>query len=173
MRNKKLPENKKPVLKIVGISFFAVFAFYASSATAQETIPVTGGNASGSNGSVSYTVGQVVYQTYTENGIYIMEGVQQPYEIFIISSIEEAEGIELSFLAYPNPATDHFILTVENIDLAGITFQMYDIKGSILNTGIIESQETRIETENLVSATYFVKILQNDKEVKTFKIIKN
>jgi hypothetical protein len=31
---------------------------------AQEALSVTGGNASGSGGSVSYTIGQVAYQTH-------------------------------------------------------------------------------------------------------------
>ena len=32
----------------------------------QQTIPASGGNATGSGGSVSYTVGQVTYQTLKE-----------------------------------------------------------------------------------------------------------
>ena len=36
---------------------------------AQEAIPATGGEASGSGGTVSYTVGQVAYITNTTNNI--------------------------------------------------------------------------------------------------------
>lgn len=68
---------------------------------AQEKIIATGGDASGSGGSVSYSVGQVTYQTHIGTNGSVSEGVQQPYEISIITGIDEAEGINLTVLAYP------------------------------------------------------------------------
>ncbi|MEN8230679.1 MAG: T9SS C-terminal target domain-containing protein, partial [Bacteroidota bacterium] len=91
---------------------------------AQEAIPATGGNASGSGGSVSYTVGQVTYQTHSGTSGSIAEGVQQPYEIWVVTDIEEAAGINLSVNAYPNPVTDHLILTVEDLKLSTLSFQL-------------------------------------------------
>jgi len=48
---------------------------------AQESVNAAGGNASGSGGTVSYTVGQVVYTTKTGTNGSVAEGVQQAYEI--------------------------------------------------------------------------------------------
>jgi hypothetical protein len=62
---------------------------------AQEVIPAVGGNASGSGGSVSYSVGQVAYQTHTGTNGSVVEGVQQPYEISVLTAIEEAKNINL------------------------------------------------------------------------------
>ncbi len=55
----------------------------------QEAVTATGGEASGSNGTVSYTVGQVGYSVKTGGGGSVLEGVQQPYEIFIVGVDEE------------------------------------------------------------------------------------
>ena len=45
---------------------------------AQESVNATGGDASGSGGSVSYSVGQITYQTHTGINGSVAEGVQQP-----------------------------------------------------------------------------------------------
>ena len=48
---------------------------------AQEAVATAGGDASGTNGNVSYTVGQVVYTTNTGTTGSVAQGVQQPFEI--------------------------------------------------------------------------------------------
>ena len=63
---------------------------------AQEAIPASGGDASGSGGSVSYSIGQVVYQTHTCTSGSVAEGVQQSFEILVVTAIEEAKGVTLS-----------------------------------------------------------------------------
>jgi len=60
---------------------------------AQESVTASGGNASGAGGTVSYSVGQVVYKTNTGSNGSEAQGVQQPYEISVIIGIEEAKYI--------------------------------------------------------------------------------
>jgi len=140
---------------------------------AQTSVNVTGGNASGSGGSASYSVGQFVYQTHTGTSGSVSEGVQQPYEISVVTGLEEAKGINLSVSAYPNPATDYLTLKVKDFELSNLHFQLYDMSGKLLRSEKITGNQTSIVMSNLVPATYFVKVIQNNKEVKTFKIIKN
>ena len=160
------------VIKIIIIAMLQ-WGFGIQELQAQEATSATGGNASGGNGSVSYTVGQVVYTTNTNTAGTVSQGVQQPYEIFIITSIEEAKGITLQCSAYPNPTSDFLTLKVENVELSTFIFQLYDVSGKLLENKKIESNETSIFMKNLVPSNYFLKILENNKELKTFKIIKN
>ena len=141
---------------------------------AQEAIPATGGNASGTGGTVSYSVGQVVYSTNTgvANGS-VAQGVQQPFEISVITGFEEIIGIKLVFIAYPNPTTDFLTLKVENYDNTNLSYQLFDLNGKLLENKKLEGNETTISMKNLVPATYFLKVNQGVNEVKTFKIIKN
>ena len=46
------------------------------------------------------------------------------------------------------------------------------MQGKLLQNEKITGNETSIVMNNLVPATYFVKVIQSKKEVKTFKIIK-
>jgi len=151
---------------------------------AQTCVNATGGNASGSEGSASYSVGQVAYQTHTGTSGSMSEGVQQPYEISIVTGLEGVKGINLSVSAYPNPTTDYLTLEVQEFELSNLHFQLYDMNGKLLQSEKITGNQTSIVMINLVSATYFVKVytvggndhtvvIQNNKEVKSFKIIKN
>lgn len=70
---------------------------------AQESINASGGNASGSGGSVSYSVGQATYQTHTGTNGSVVEGVQHPYEILVVTAIEEDIGITFRFRLIPTP----------------------------------------------------------------------
>lgn len=54
---------------------------------AQTSVNATDGDVSGSGGSVSYSVGQVVYTTHTGTSGSVAEGVQQPYEISVVTGL--------------------------------------------------------------------------------------
>ena len=140
---------------------------------AQNVIPASGGNASGSGGSASYTIGQMVYTTHTGTNGSVAQGVQQPFEISVVSAIEEAKGITLECAVYPNPATDILTLKVENVDLSTLTFQLYDMQGKLLESKKVEGRLTNIGMSNLAPANYFLKVTEGNKELRTFKIVKN
>ena len=143
---------------------------------AQESVNATGGNASGSGGSASYSVGQVVYTTNIGTNGSVAQGVQQPYEISVVTGLEEAKGINLTVSAYPNPTTDYLTLEVDastTLSIQSMAYQLYDMQGKLLQNEKITSNQASIVMSNLVPATYFVKVIQGNKEVKTFKIIKN
>jgi len=139
---------------------------------AQEAIPATGGNALGSDGSISYTVGQIVYTNNTGTNGSSSQGVQQPFEISTITGLEEARDITLQCIVYPNPATDYLKLKVENYKTANLTYQLYNTEGKLLETQKINGAETSIAMGNLVPSVYFLKVIDNHKEIKTFKVIK-
>ncbi len=161
MKHKKL---KLSVVLLLGLGLTGL--------QAQESVNATGGNASGSGGSVSYSVGQVAYQTHTGASGSVAEGVQQPYEISVVTGLEKTKGINLSVSAYPNPTTDFLELKVESEKLKDLSFQLFDMNGKLLQSEKITSNQTSIVMSNLVSGIYFVKVIQVNKEIKTFKIIK-
>jgi len=159
--------------KIILCAFF-LLGFALTGLQAQEAALSSGGDASGSGGSASYSIGQVVYTTNIGSNGSSAQGVQQPYEISIVTGIDEVEGVTLQYSTFPNPTTDLITLKVETISLLNLNYSLYDINGQLFENRKIESNETSISMENLVPAIYFLKIFDNSKkEVKTFKIIKN
>lgn len=171
-KQKKL-KVERGKLKVIGVIALLTFAFSLSTVSAQTSVNATGGDALGSGGSASYSVGQVVYTTNTGTTGTLEQGVQQPYEISVVTGLEEVKGINLSLSAYPNPTTDFLQLEVESEKLKDLSFQLYDMNGKLLQSEKITGNQTSIVMSNLLPATYFVKVNQSNKEVKTFKIIKN
>ena len=140
--------------------------------SAQEVMPASGGNAVGGGGSASYTVGQLMYRTNTGVSGSIAEGVQQPYEISTITGIEEAIGIILVSSVFPNPVTDILTLRVEDYDNMKLSYQLFDLNGRLMENKKVTGSETIINMVRFSAGTYFLKIVDNNQDVKTFKIIK-
>jgi hypothetical protein len=145
---------------------------YIASAQGQGTIPATGGNATGTGGSASYTVGQFTYSTLSGTNGTVAQGVQQPYEISVVTTVENAKGINLECTVYPNPTRGLIKLIVESIDFDNLRFRLFDLNGILLQDKKVENRETEISMDNLTSSVYFLKVIKNNMEVKVFKIVK-
>ena len=139
---------------------------------AQETVPATGGDATGSGGSSSYSVGQVVYTTNTGTNGSVAQGVQQPYEISIAAGIEVTE-INLELITYPNPTNNALTLNIGNYNNEVLTYQLYDMQGKLLDSKQVVNNNTTIGIQNLPTSTYLLNVLGNNALIKTFRIIKN
>ena len=140
-----------------------------SMAFAQENTLTTGGNVSTKSGSISYSVGQVLYTTNSGTMLSVAQGVQQPFEISVI----QGKIIDITCVAYPNPTIDILKLNVDNFQFYTLYYQLYDILGRLIEHKRITSKETLITTKSLMQATYVLKITDNGNIFKTFKIIKN
>ena len=156
------------LLSTVLLLFFGMFGLQA-----QQVVTSSGGNSSGSGGTVSYTLGQIVYTTNTGTNGSVAQGVQQSYEISEVTGIEEALGISLEMVVYPNPATDFIKLNIKNYEVQNLRYQLYNTNGSLIKDNRVEGNETSIEMSSLLPATYFLKVTDKKIIVKTFKIIKN
>lgn len=137
---------------------------------AQESPTATGGEATGTGGTASYSVGQVVYTTATGTNGSIAQGVQQPYEISTTVGINET-AINLALSVYPNPTTNYLTLKVE--DNSNLSYQLYDLQGKVIENKKVVANSTIVKMEGLPKAIYFLNVTKNNKSVKTFKIIKN
>jgi hypothetical protein len=139
---------------------------------AQQTPIVSGGEATGSGGSFSYSIGQIVYTTNTGTGGSVTQGVQQPFEISVATGIE-TNTINLDLSVHPNPTSSYLKLKIENLELENVSYQLHDMQGRVIESGIVSNNVTNINLEEQPKATYFLKVTENNQNVKTFKVIKN
>ena len=149
-----------------------IFLFCLGGIQAQDAILTSGGDASGSGGSFSYSVGQIVYTTIIDSNGSMAQGVQQPFEISAVLGVDDLLGINLSLVAYPNPTTDFLNLTIANLNYKNLSYQLFDINGRLLAQKKLENNSSEITMKQFPSAMYFLKIFNNQKLVKLFKIIK-
>lgn len=158
--------------KYLQFSFVLLLGFGLTGLQAQENFNTTGRNALGAGGSVSYSIGQIFYTTNSGTNGSVAQGVQQVYDISLVSTIENAKGINLTVTIYPNPTIDYLILSINEFDISNLSYQLYDINGKIIQSEKIMGNQTSIVMSNYLPATYFLRVIQGDKEVKMFKIIK-
>lgn len=154
------------------IALLAAGLLWAGLAQAQESTNASGGDATGSGGTVAYSVGQVVYTTNTGTNGSVAQGVQQSFEIYTTAGIEELD-INLELSAYPNPTTDFLTLSIGNDNFGELTYQLIDLQGKLIETKPLTSNSKNIRMENLPKSTYFLKVSNHQTTLKTFKIIKN
>lgn len=151
--------------------FFLCSFFFVLSGNAQQSLNASGGNGIGTGGSFSYTVGQIDYVSATGTNGSISQGVQQPFEIFTLGT-DNFPSIQLEVIVYPNPTTDNVNLSITNLSIDNLYFELYDILGKTIAKQKIISNETQISMENLSAGNYFIVVNENNKNLKTFKIIK-
>ena len=157
--------------KIYITLFFCALAF---TAFCQTGVVTAGGTASGSGGSATYTVGQIADQRMEAGGKYIIEGVQQPYEIQTVG-INNYPGIQLEAVLYPNP-TAHFVqLKISNFEIPphGLKAQLFDKSGKLLQVFDVQELLTQMDLSEYPSATYQLRIMDDKQLLKTFQIVKN
>ena len=162
-------------MKVKRLDFFItiLMVFGISGLQAQISLPAAGGNVSGSGGSLSYTLGQVVYVPISDaSGNSIEPGIQQAYELFIVSANENDLKIGAEIRTYPNPANDYLIIQLQDDLKQDYSLAIYNIKGELRKMIKLEKNETKITMEEYVPSVYFIKVFRKNEIVKTFKIIK-
>jgi hypothetical protein len=159
------------MMKKMTMMALLIFGVFTSTAQAQQSINAAGGDAQGSGGSVSYTIGQIDYTCYEGLGGTVNQGVQQLNELSEYLEINFPE-IKLEMVIYPNPTTDLVNLKIENDKTEYLSYALFDMQGRQVATNTITQNETQIQMKHLASAIYLLSVFDKNKLLKTFKIIK-
>lgn len=144
----------------------------SSSLISQNEVVSSGADVKSQAGSVSYSVGQVNYIAIEENGNIINEGMQQPYEIYNVSSVSDERNIDY-ITVYPNPAYDKLTIELKGSQSGSLSCQLFDLKSNLLRSIDLNFQQTDLMLNELAAGTFIVEIKQDEKIIQTYKIIKN
>lgn len=136
----------------------------------QQNTVATGGTATGTNGSVTYSIGQIDYSNASSADGSTNEGLQQPFEFFD----PDASLTELNWGAslYPNPTMDQVILQFENIPESA-NYHLYDLNGKLLLSDAIHSKETVLDIRSFAAGSYLLEMTAPSKSTSTIQIIKH
>lgn len=164
--------NQKLLFQKKSLSIFFFLLLLPTFLFAQQASVAAGGNAIGTNGSSSYSIGQVVYASTNGNNGFLTQGVQQPFEISVVLDVKQDIAINVQFNAYPNPTTNTLLLKSENSADSILNYQLSDESGKLIFNKKISEVEMVIPMDYLASGIYFLSILEKNAVIKTFKIIK-
>jgi hypothetical protein len=152
--------------------FFLIALFISSiSSQAQESVNASGGVDKGSGGTVSFSVGQMVYTTDSKEAGAVVQGIQRPYKI-TTTDIKKLDNT-ISFKAYPNPSSDDLFLEMNAFRNEKLSYQLYDMQGKLIMTNSIEVPKTQINMRALAVGAYVIHIYDSKNQaIQTIQIIK-
>ena len=157
--------------KIIFVFCFLLAAF--ANSMAQQVIAAAGETFSNENMSISWTLGEVVIDTYVGDNMIVTQGFHQPG--YIVTAIESFEYRKFEISLYPVPAND-----ILHIDIAGerkfdLNYTITDLAGKIIRTGIIEKDNAnhQVDVSGLATGNYYLRVYRKDgKQQSTYQIQK-
>jgi len=139
---------------------------------AQDAIVSSCQDVVGNGGSLSYSVGQLACSCKEGTNGTLTEGVQQPYEISILTGVEEVKSGTIKCMVYPNPVSNFLIIKTGNYEEMDLAYQLYTSNGKLIEAKRTTGKETYVTLNNLLPAPYLLQVCLDHKVLKVFKIIK-
>jgi hypothetical protein len=159
--------NRRFVQRILSITSVLVISL---TTWAQQSLNVTGDEVRGTNGSVSLSIGEVVFSTAIASSGSVVQGIQHPYRIVTVGVDKEARDIGLD--VYPNPATSHLIIKVSHAYAQQMIYELVDADGKTIESNALLHDRTELDVNSIQSAFFFLRISSASKVLQSFKIIK-
>jgi hypothetical protein len=151
------------------IAFILIVFFTSVSSFAQQNTLAAGANASSPEGSISYSIGQIDFSNVTTSSGSLNQGVQQPFEFFISSVLENPN--ENSFSIFPNPTNEKLNIS-QSIFSEKIEVKLLDMSGRIVLIDQINAPQHQIDLRILPQGIYNLTLIKNNQIFTAFKVIK-
>lgn len=161
-------------MKISTTSAFLFLASYCFSQSFQPTVVGSAGrDAVFSGGSIQWTVGEVITETYSGSSNHFTQGFQQPDTMAVPTDINNP--MLGTVLVYPNPVIDHAI--VDLLQSKGSFFvELFDMQGKLIKEQIIlpGTSVASISFKNMTNGIYVINVVNTDLHQRiSFKLIKS
>ena len=139
-------------------------AFTLSSYAQTENVLSSGGNSTNnSQGSMTWTIGEVVINTIESPDAHLTQGFNQEWLHFLnIENFSE----KINITVFPNPST-HYI-NIESDKKSDLT--IYDASNKIVKEIKVEKQD-QVDLTDLAPGIYFMQFIRKNNKLKTIKII--
>lgn len=160
---------KRFTLPLLIICLFTI-ASYAQTVEL-SLISTAGGEFKTDNESLTFTVGEIVTETFTTTDLILTQGFLQPYAETV--DIPQATDNEFSVSIYPNPASNYFIIDIISENNENYYIDIIDIKGKKINSKNLIEKSTKINISNYQPGTFFVRLInESNTFTKTYVLIK-
>ena len=136
----------------------------------QQVVSSAGNFHANTSGSVSWTLGELAVETLTTAGNILTQGFQQSR--LTVTGIGDIPLLDFEILVFPNPASDHLIISTDKEQHENLYYQLYDLSGKIVLQDRIRETETTIPVNHLKSAVYLLRIIEGNRQVRSFKVVK-
>ena len=133
----------------------------------QEVISSQGDSYSNANGSLDFTIGEVVINTETDGSNVITQGFHQTNWNFL--GVDDHSS-NYDAIIYPNPTLD--VLNIRASSFENVTFTLYDAQGKLILQDVLTAIETSVQVSELPMGSYSLTLNNEAQKLKTFKLVK-
>jgi hypothetical protein len=140
----------------VNISFLGIFLLTSLNGMGQESVVTAGDDFAFSSGSVSFTIGEPIIETFTSNSIQLTQGYQQG--VIFTAAINEFND-DLIRGAFPNPTFSELNMELNNW-ANDCAYTLIDESGRIIFEGNLSpSSKNTLHLHELASGFYYLNII--------------
>lgn len=154
------------------IAFLGVLSVNAQSVS-PEVIASSGDHYMQTNAQLSWTIGEVIIETFTATNSIITQGFHQ-HEEESIPGFENNLPAYLGVHIYPNPSTEFIIVELENNGMH-LTVELFDMTGKLVGYKSVPAFQNKVElnVREFANANYLLRInFMNNKYVASYSIQK-
>ena len=142
--------------------------FTTISLSAQEVVSSQGETYTNANGSIDFTVGEVITSTESNGNNDLTQGFHQTNWNF--AGVEDfAPDFEITI--FPNPTSD--VLNIKSSMYEDVSYLLYDGQGKLVLSDDLSGTLTQIQVNQLAPGAYSLCINDQTGQLKNFKLIKS
>ncbi len=135
----------------------------------QEVVSTQGDSYSNANGSVDFTIGEVVINTVTNGSNDLTQGFHQTHWNFL-GVDDNAPKMEAA--VYPNPVGSELHISVQ--EFTALQYALTDASGRLIESGTLQDELTLLKVESLAPGAYQLVLTNAENQaLKTFKLVKH
>jgi hypothetical protein len=135
--------------------------------SAQEVVATQGDSYSNASANIDFTIGEVIIDAGTDGTNDITQGFHQTNWNF--AGLEDFAS-DYDATIFPNPTED--VLNIRTSTFENVTYTLYDAQGKLVMQDILSAEQTPIQVSQLAPGSYSLRLNNQTKNLKTFKLIK-
>lgn len=162
---------KKLLLFFMSTAFAFGFENVNAQSIGPEVIGSSGTYATSAGGSMSWTIGEVMTETYSASGNYFTQGFHQPDSTF---GIGMSTPVAENFSMYPNPVVDNLLVDFST-GSGDHLIEIFDMQGQLLRTEFVPANESHFNFSfgGFENGVYLLNIINTETNTKSsYRIIK-
>jgi hypothetical protein len=170
-----MTKNKSKAIALLGATIFMVTISYAQS-IAPQSVNSSGTKMAQANGSLSFTVGELVVLSQTDSQGNTLGGGFTSGATLTTASIQETDTAVLDVSVFPNPTSDLVNIRINHSSIEQVVVSITDLQGKEVYSGKYAgiSNTIGINTATYSLGTYVLSLKnKNNQVLGTYKIIKH
>ncbi|MCW3807590.1 T9SS type A sorting domain-containing protein [Plebeiibacterium marinum] len=135
----------------------------------QALMSASGGHVENSNFMISFSIGEIITNTYSSENTELTQGLHQPN--LIPTSAKNLKLSELEISVYPNPIIDY--VSIYNNETQCSSYKLFTTQGKFILENTLNKTISKVDLSQLNKGSYLLVFYNiNNNKLATHKLVK-